>query len=288
MFERISNQRVGLIFAVAVLLVAAISSPLAADVPSDPALLTDLNTTIHVDSQSDAGITSWTVNGVSQLNREWFWYRVGPANSTNPEKSIDTLTRITNKITDANDNPGYDTLFQKFSSGDGWFTIAVTYNVTNCGAVGTSHSDMGLAVTITNTSSQTLDFHFFQLMDFDLNGTAGGDNAKVTNANCVDQWESYHLAETVFGPVPTTVQLAYDQSIYDLLADTKGDDLTSTLGPVGPGNVEYSLQWDITLVPGGNFGFSENQLLGSVPEPATLSLLLIGGTAALIRRRRTA
>ena len=275
----------GYVFVVAIFLVVAASSPLAADVPGDPAVLTDLNTTIEVYSNSDAGIASWLINGVNQINREWFWFRVGDASPTNPEQSIDTLLRTLNNTSDDGENPGYDTLSQKFVS-EGQFSVLVKYTLAG-GDVGTGDSDLGLAVKIVNLSQQTLDFHFFQLIDFDLAGTPGGDIVQVINANFVKQVQSNHQASTVIVPASTIIQLAYSPAIYNLLSDSQGDDLTNTPvgGSVGPGNVEYGFQWDITLAPGANFMFSENQLL--VPEPASLSLLLIGA-AFMARRRRNA
>jgi hypothetical protein len=52
--------------------------------------LSDLNSTVNIDTGSQAGVYNWTVDGTDHLFQQWFWYRIG---STGPESSIDTLTQ---------------------------------------------------------------------------------------------------------------------------------------------------------------------------------------------------
>ena len=51
-------------------------------------VLTDFNSTVVIDPTSQAGMYTWTVDGVDQMWQQWFWYRIG---SAGPEQSIDTL-----------------------------------------------------------------------------------------------------------------------------------------------------------------------------------------------------
>jgi len=44
---------------------------------ASPIVLNDLNSQAQIDLSSDAGMYSWTVDGVEQLYRQWFWIRQG-------------------------------------------------------------------------------------------------------------------------------------------------------------------------------------------------------------------
>ena len=50
--------------------------------------LVNNNSTALIDPNSSAGMFNWTVDGVNQLNQQWFWYRVG----NNPEAPINTIS----------------------------------------------------------------------------------------------------------------------------------------------------------------------------------------------------
>src|SRR5574340_944668 len=51
-------------------------------------VLTDQNSVTTVDVGSQAGQSSWLVDGVNQMSKQWFWYRIG----NGPEASIDTIS----------------------------------------------------------------------------------------------------------------------------------------------------------------------------------------------------
>ena len=270
--------------AVAVLLVLAMSGPRLWG-SEIPITLTDLNTTVQVYSQSNAGIGSWTVNEVNQLNREWFWFRVGDASPTNPEQSIDTLNRVFNAATDNPPNPGSDYLYQQFAQ-NGQFRVELKYSLTG-GEIGTGDSDLGLSIKIVNTSAQPLDFHFFQLADFDLAGTSGSDEAWVANANLIGQWNvtrGNSTSTVTVNPSPSLTQVDLHSNIYNLMTNSQGDDLNGTGGWAVPGNIEWGCQWNVTLAPNANLMISEDQIL--VPEPATVTLLAIGALGLLRNRRK--
>jgi hypothetical protein len=252
-----------------------------------PVTLTDQNSTIQVYSQSDVGVGSWTVDGVSQLNRQAFWFRVGDATPSNPEQSIDTLTRTVSNPVDGSGDGYYDYLYQKFVQ-SGQFSVALTYNLTG-GEFGTGSSDLGMSIKIVNTSAQSLSFHFFQLSDFDLGGSGAQDTAqagKNLSGLCdeVLQQNGTWSVDTVISPGASQAQVDFHPNIYNLLTNSQGDDLNGAAGPVGPGNVEWGLEWSVTLAPNANLTISEDQNI--VPEPATLTLLAIGALGLLRNRRK--
>lgn len=274
---------------IAMLLVLAISG--APSWGSEiPVTLTDQNSTIQVYSQSDAGIGYWTVDGVSQLNRQSFWFRVGDASPTNPEQSIDTLTRTFSNPLDGNGDGDYDYLNQKFVQ-SGQFSVALAYTLTG-GTVGTGSSDLGMSIKIVNTSGQSLKFHFFQLSDFDLGGSGDQDTAqagKNLSGLCAEvlQQNAIWSVDTVITPGASQAQVDFHPNIYNLLTNSQGDDLNGALGPVGPGNVEWGFEWTVTLAPNANLTISEDQnFQEQVPEPACLTLLAIGAIGLLRNRRK--
>ena len=268
---------------VAAILGLAISAGTLAQASEIPVTLTDNNSTVQVYSQSDAGIASWTVNGVNQINREWFWYRVGTASSSNPERSIDTLTATDNTVT------GNNRLHLAFAQ-SGQFTIGLSYLLTG-GAAGTGSSDLGLMIRVTNTSAQALSFSLFQLADFDLLGSASGDTVQAGRDlhglynEVLQQKGTTGLFEAVNSPGANMAQVDIHPAIYNLLTNGQGDDLNNTTGPIGPGNVEWASEWNAVIAPGGVFTISDDQYI-QVPEPATLCLLALGRLPLMRRRKK--
>jgi hypothetical protein len=253
-----------------------------------PVTLTDQNSVIQVYSLTDVGIGLWTVDGVSQLNRQSFFFRVGNATPSNPEQSLDTLTRTVSNPFDGNGDGNYDYLSQKFVQ-SGQFSVALTYNLTGGGS---GSSDLGTSIKIVNTSTQSLSFHFFQLSDFDLGGSGAQDTALAGKNlsglyNEVLQQNGNWSVDTVISPGTSQAQVDFHPNVSNLLTNSQGDDLNGAAGPVGPGNVEWGLEWSVTLAPNANLTISEDQnFQEQTPEPASLTLLAAGALALLRKRRK--
>src|SRR5690349_15691734 len=54
-----------------------------------PVTLSDQNTLVEIDPNSQAGQYTWRVDGTDNLFQRWFWYRIG---NFGPEQSIDTIS----------------------------------------------------------------------------------------------------------------------------------------------------------------------------------------------------
>src|SRR5262249_23070852 len=129
--------------------------------------LTDNNSVAQIDPNSQAGMFSWTVDGVQNLFQQWFWYGVG---TKGPRKSIDTLSAPA--ITAVNAATRYIT----YTSGA--YSVEVDY-VLSGQSPGSGTANIRESIRIHNFTASPLNFHFFQYSDFDLNGSIGGDTVQL-------------------------------------------------------------------------------------------------------------
>jgi len=243
---------------------------------------TNGNSSIEVNSGSQAGMDSWVVDGVQQMFQQWFWFRVG---STGPEAAINTLTQTgataAGRVIDV-------TYCSNGSAncGTGW-SVDVLYTLT--GGLANSHtSDVAETITINNQTGAALDLHFFQYADFDLNGTAGGQTVTFVNANTVRQTGSGAiLSETIVTPAASHHEAGLFANTLNSLNDGAATTLNDS-NSAGPGDATWAFQWDKSIANNGSFIISKDKnLAAAVPEPA--SILLFGtmllGCAGVLRRR---
>ena len=256
--------------------------------PAQIITLVDNNSVAQIDVGSQQGMFYWAVLNQpnqfqNQLNRQWFWYRVG---TSGPERSIDTIgAPVISGLT-----PG--TLTSTYYDGLNRFNVGVTYSLLGGGpASGTA--DITEQIAINNTSGSILDFHFFQYSDFDIAGTPGGDTVVLSKSgftgriNQADQFSGANLVEVVNTPnanhgeadvVPNTLL-----KLNDGLATTL-DDLKLSAS----GDAAWALQWDVSIGVGSSFIISKDKHLGVefVPEPGTMALLGLGFGGLLFARKR--
>jgi hypothetical protein len=247
---------------------------------ADTLTLADANATATIDAHDQRGMFEWTVDGVTHLFQQWFWYRVG---SGGPESSLDTLSLAVHSRSDTNFDFDYETLFLRYL-GSG-FKVEVTYMLTG-GTSGSGASDVAETIKIVNTSGSSLDFHFFQYTDFNLNGTPEGDTAERTNTNTIHQTEGATVfGETIGTPAASHYQVGLFPAIRNALNDGAPTTLSDFAGPL-TGDVSFAWQWDMSIPAGGTFLISKDKLIGvplspgsmiePAPEPGTLILLGMG------------
>ena len=247
--------------------------------------LTNQNTTMTIDTASQAGVSQWSVDGVNQLAQQWFWYRIG---SVGGESSIDTLSAASGGTTSAN----AATISYAGSNG---LMVSIATFVTG-GANGSGASGWQETLTVSNTSSQSMDLHFFQYADFDLQGTPGGDTVNFDNSNDVLQSKITGgtvstVAETGVTPTPNHHEGNFFNNTLASLnnaSPTTLSDLPGLNTLFGPGDVTWAYEWDRTLSPGGSFQISKPMSINvtPVPEPSTLALLGFGAACLSVRARR--
>ena len=246
--------------------------------------LSDLNSVAVVTPTSQAGMQSWTVDGVNDLAQQWFWYGIGSGSVS----SIDTL--------------GPPTVTQSSSSsltlmyaGPG-LSATVSYFMTG-GAPGSNTSDIGENIKLQNTSASSEALHFYQYSNFQLGGGTTSNFLQFSNANAVDQTnmtlQLSETAETVDTPAPNAWQGGAYPSILNVLnagtAVTLND--TPAIGTqIGPGNMSWAYEWDKTLAPNATLTIAKEKNIEAVPEPGTLAILglcIVSVCAGLRTRRRT-
>ena len=275
-------HQAGLALLVGVGFAFAVMAPDAAAAPQTSFTLTDDNSVATFDLASDAGMSGWTVEGTNQLAKQWFWYRIG---TTGDESSIDTLSLDASAAFDMNGDTYNDSLYARYL-GTG-FKIEIRWSLDG-GLTGSRNSLTGEQISITNTSTTSLNFHFFQYTDFNLGGAGDAtDDQVIILLPLVDtivyQWDPDWEADTALVVEPDYYMAGDPATILALFSDSSP---TTLSGPAtaGPGDVAWALQWDFTLKGGRTYLIGAEKLI--TPEPATLGLMALGGLALLLRQRR--
>lgn len=254
--------------------------------PASAALLTliDENSVVQIDPAAASGASLWQVDGVDQLNLQWFWFRVG----NTAEQAINTIPLALAGTFDTDFDSVNNGLFARYvQPGPNGFTIEVTYNLVG-GAPGSGTSDLAEQIRIINTSGSALPLTFFQYCDLNLSGNALDDTVQLSNANTMTQSDLVlTVGETVVTPAPAFYEVGNAAALLAKLTDGSPTTLNNNGGPIS-GDVAWAFQWNFNLAPGSSVLISKDKQLLVVPEPATIGLLAMGLLALVpvARRRR--
>jgi len=257
---------------------AALASPIAG-----PVTLVDNGSSVVIGPTTQSGMYQWNVNGVNQLSQQWFWFRVG---NDGPEQSIDTLAVPFVGLSDTNFNGEMDTMYARYVGNA--LKAELTFTVSGADP-GIIHSDLAEIIKLTNLTAAPMSLHFFQYCNLDLGGTFLDQSVRIVGGNTAQQSDvGITASETVETPLATARQVDFVPNILAMLNDGLPSTLNGNVGPIGPGDLCWAFEWDVTL---GAAGSGSDILIISkdkqiVPEPATLSLLVVAGLGLL--RRRTA
>jgi hypothetical protein len=273
-------------------LFSALFAATVATANADIVTLNNGNSSATVDLSSQAGMSQWLINGQSQLNQQWFWYRIG--NDPTGQHSIDTIGGLSHVENSQSMTANY---------GNANIGVQLTYTLQGGAAGGNDwSSDITENITIQNMSATSNVFHFFQYSDFALAGSPGGETASIflnnqgfyTRAR-VDKALN-QLSETIDQPLANEAEADLGTATLNRLNQGSPYDLNGSTGSGSPDaavDATWALEWDFVLAPYGSAGDSVNVIkdkklsVAPVPEPAAFSLALLGAAAFILRRKRS-
>lgn len=239
--------------------------------------LVDNNSSALINPYSQAGVHQWVVDGVSALNQQWFWYRVG---SVAAEQSIDAIgAPVITQTTPYSAKLVYTSA--------GLFDVQVTYTLQG-GLVGSGTSDLSEQIKINNLSGSPLSFHFFQYSDFDLGAADSVSLSQNLSGKFFRSTQTFggtELQETVVSPGANHGEVASVPFTIGRLNDGSATTLNDSVAAVG--DVSWAFQWDFSIAAGSSAQIGKDKrLVVSVPEPTVAVVAGLGLTLLLVSARR--
>jgi hypothetical protein len=231
------------------------------------------NTSIQIDvAGGTPGVSDWQINGVNQLNQQWYYYSAG----SGPINSIDTIGTFSSQYENIGNTPF---LNQTYSNG----TVFVTTDYTlQSQPTGSGQAKLSTLIGLQNLSGTTQTFHFYIYSDFWLGNNSGNQNVQFAGLGAPYQVTQSGNGGNVVGTITgisggtsDTVELQaglYNGMQFGITNGGPTVTLNNTLS-AGTGNVNFAYEVNATLTSGTAISFTE---LESVPEPSTLALVFSG------------
>lgn len=200
--------------------------------------LTNGNSVVQIDPNSQNGVYAWAVDGVSQLYQQWFWLG-RPTNG--PQVSFDQLgTPLGTSVTTTN------ATFSYLPQG-----LIVTLSFTlNGGATGSYASTLMESISIQNTNTAPASMHVYDYTDFDLAGNYEGDSVSFPTTNSVVQQGKGMVATQLAYPAPNNWEGSWYALALDTLLEPEPAILSDEIEPDEPGDQTFAYQWNATLGAG--------------------------------------
>jgi hypothetical protein len=248
----------------------------AATLPESSAQVSNLfdgNSVVQVNVSSPAGMFNYSVDGVNQVNNQWFYYKAGAMSS---DASIDSVGALTSSQSSARN------LSLTYSGAQ--YSAQVVYSLTG-GSAGSGQSGLNETITFNNSSSTSLSLSFFNYSNYRLAGMSSGQTLQFGTTsipppphynNFTQTAGSVSLTEKLISaPTPSHIEAAqYNQTLSELNSASPAT-LNDNAGPVN-GDVTGTFEWDVTLAAGKSLTISELINITSVPEPSSTLMLALG------------
>ena len=229
--------------------------------------LTNGNSSSQIDLGSQAGMSSWIIDGVNVLNQQSFFTRTNPAGTASSVSSLGAPVFS---------QPNASSVSATYNSAS--FNVTTIYNLVGQ-APGSGTSDLSEQIKIQNNTASALVFNFFQYAAFAGNGdvTLGQNSHGFFNEAFITGGGLVVTENLDTGISPG----ANDGAIGDpaaILADITGTPGYTPAGPdSGPG--AWVLEWERTINPNSSLIISKDLNASGVtisPEPPAWSLVSIG------------
>jgi hypothetical protein len=240
-------------------------------IQSQAQTLTVGSTSLQVNLGPSAGLSNWTIDGVNQLDYQWFYYSVG----SGAIASIDSIG-----------SPGVPEIINSSSTA----ILNETYTGTTVGATAlfelegassaSGSAKLATTITLKNLGSTAQTFNLYQFSDFDLGNTPGNQNVQFAGTGAPYQVTQTGIAGG--GPLVGTLNAGFatvgeaagieDGNQLGILSGNANPNLNST-SLSATGAVDFAYEISETLNPNQSIIISELQ---SAPEPSTTMLVLPG------------
>jgi PEP-CTERM motif len=237
------------------------------------------------------GLSNWTINGVNQLNQQWFYYSIG----SGPVYSIDTIAPWTTPTLGG--SVAFGTIINTNLSetyANSAQSLTTAYNLQS-GAVGSPSATLGSTITFQNTSGTNEVLHFYQYSNFGLENNAAGQTVHFSgsglpyqvNQNSPDGASLTGRISSISGGTGDTVEETAGITDGLQFGLANGNSAPNFSGPfsAGPGNVNFAYEMDAALTSGTGLVISETQAL-TIPEPSSVTLMGLGMMGLAISRAR--
>jgi len=247
--------------------------------------LSSKNSNITFDLSTSAGMNSWTVNGINQLNQQWFWFRVG---STGPQLD---LTSITNSPTFTQSSAAQMTAIYSNSL----YKVTLSYGLSGFTSP-SSKSSLTEAINFQNLSGNDIDLSFFMYSDFTLGGpdfvnsqnvTLGtSGSSSISRQTVVGSGASNNVA--INSPAANEMEVAAYPQLYNELTTSNAWTLNN-VSTGGPGHTTWAMEWDSHLVSGASMSPISITDTLQAPEPGVCGFAIIGlviGKLSVNKRRK--